>query len=103
MADMAGGEPDDIDDLLRQVEALNSGTGVPAKPTPKEPAAPPPSAVEPARRESLPERAVGGLLPAAVAGAAIFALFLVLPFASSISGGLGAFLAVWVVWVLRGR
>ncbi len=103
---MAGGEPDDIEDLLRQVDALNAGGSVPATTPPKTPAARPGAQDdhdERGLREHLAERAVGGLLPAAVSGGAVFLLFSLLPLVSGLSGGLGAFLAVWVVWVLRGR
>jgi hypothetical protein len=104
-------EPDDdYERLLREVDQALSG-----KP------APPPRAEakgEPAKPSSSVERASGGstgsagplarmeaglpvaLATGAVSGGAVFVVFAVLPFVSSVSGGIGAFLAGTAVSLL---
>ena len=117
---MTAGGPDDYDALLREVEAsLNPPArkppaATPAAPGPADAQGRPGSDAVPAtgkqvapraadERSPLAERLVGGAVAGAVAGGAVFVLFALLPFVSSLSGAAGAFLATFVVWVLRGR
>lgn len=105
-------DSDDIDRLLREIDAMNApnqgaGGAVTPRPAPSVPD------VRPGHDDALQRsHADEGTLPpalsatiaAGIAGGVTWLVFSILPFLNGVQGGLGAFFAVWIVaFVLQRR